>query len=190
MRILIILSIIVFSVFGRSYNRTGLNEDTAYVHGLKYDSTVYTKWFELSDKEDISVIVKVDDSSSAGFSSDSVNFMVFYEIADPTYDTGYSESSERKASDVPIVLDTLTTAGLGDRASTYGTEDSLGIIHKATGWLDTTNVPGWAYWRRTFYPQWGVFIRFGFTGLTGHCNTATPMVVDINRRRFIKVHSD
>lgn len=189
MRTLFIVLSITCVVFSASRNRNSLKEDTLLVSGVQADSSRYSGWLNLSDKEDIAVVVKVDDTTSDGFASDSINFIIGYQVGDPVYDTSYSASNERYARSALIILDTLTTDSLGTAEDGYGYEDSIGVIHEPHGQLDTTNVPGWAVWRRTFYPKWGVFIRFFVVPLSGHSNTVTPIEIAVSRRQYIVVRN-
>lgn len=190
----VILSIVLFcvlSVNGRSRNRNALSEDTSLIADFAGDSTKYTKWFELSDKENIGVIIKFDDTTSSGFSGDSIGIAIYYQLGNPVYDSSNEASNEVKAPWVPIFLDSVTSDSLGKAEDQTGMCDSLGTESVPVGLIDTTNIPGWAYWQMPeFYPRWSVFIRFKLVALAGHCDTATPIEIAVSRRRFIKVHEE
>lgn len=180
---LTIMSIEVGAIAVR--NRNALDTDTAKVDGLTADSTKYTKWLQLTDAEDLSVIVKVDDTTSDGFAGDSIAMIVGYEIGDPVFDSSDEAVNEVVVSDIGVIKDTLLSDSLGK--ASFGYEDSVGVVHRVSGQIDTLEVPGWAVWRRNIYPEWGCFIRFFFIGLEGHCTTATPVEVKLNRRQFVYI---
>ena len=188
---LFILSIImmVMMVDGAARNRNGLSDDTAHVDGLKYGTSVYTRWMVLGDAEDAAVIVKVRDTTVSGFASDSIAMIVGYQVGDPVFDSSNEAGEEKVARSAHYILDTLYTDSLGKAEGSYGWEDGDGVLTFSHGRLDTTNVYGWATWRRGFYPEWGVFIRFFFIPLSGHCNTETPCEVKLSRRQWIYVRN-
>ena len=190
MRTFIILLSIVAVVVGASKNRNALDEDTAIVSGVKAGTSKFSRWMELSDKEDAVLIVKVRDTSVAGYAGDSVAMMVGYQVADPTYDTTYLTKNESYARSALIVKDTILTANYGKKEISYGSEDSTGLVTVSTKTIDTTNTKGWATYRANIYPEFGVFIRFFAIPITGHSHKVTPIEMQLSRRKAIMVRGN
>ena len=93
MRILLVVIMLSFVVNAeRVLNRQGLDEDTSIISDFSVDSTKYTKWFVLTDGEDARVAFKFDDTSSAGFSGDSLAVIVGYQTGMPVFSSCGSDS--------------------------------------------------------------------------------------------------
>jgi hypothetical protein len=168
-------------------NRNALDEDTAIVSTLKSGTSAYSKWMQLSDAEDITVILKMKDTTAAGFASDSFAFVFGYQTGNPVFDSTNLARNEVYSRSPLYVLDTLITDSLGKAEGAYAIEAYDGSITETTGRIDTTNCPVWAVYQRPFYPRWGVFIRFFFVPLTGHNHRVTPIQVKVSRRLYQKV---
>lgn len=167
------------TVHGYNYTETDLN-DTITDFGA--DSVKTTKAFPLSRYEDAAVIVLVDDSSSAGFASDSLAAVLRYQLGYLTLDsaglidTTWQPSRPR--------LDTLLAANLGS-VDDDAYVDSTGALFRATTGFDTTNVPGYAVYSRWFLPEWAPFIRYIISGETGNETTPLQLIIQHSQRLYV-----
>lgn len=143
------------------------------------DSVKHSKAYDLSEYENTRLTIMVDDTSSAGFSGDSINFRVGYSLGVEVLDSGGSRDTIWSAD---IWVDSLATANLG--ATTAGYQDvGAGSYTKAT-WIDTLSIAGYAVWHDIIVPDWAPFIRFSFEGLTGNYTGGHLDLVILPSRRL------
>lgn len=143
---------------------------------------VSTKCFQLSDFEDIRLIVKVNDTATAGFKSDSVGLIVGFQ-------TGIEVLNGNGARDTcfegRVILDTLLASEFG--AVAEGLSGPDGSITILRGGADTSSVTGFAtasYW---FVPEWDGLIRFWVKGLSSNEKTnALKLFLEPRRRIIVK----
>lgn len=171
----------------RVLNRLALDEDTSIITDFSVDSLKYTKWFVLTDEEDIRVIFKFDDTSSAGFSGDSLHIEVGYQTGVPVFDSSENAVNECKLPDEKIILDTVLTDSLGKLELGYGSMSSDGTITRHKGQIDTSSVPGFACLPRWLDPEWDVFIRFWVRGLSDNTGSFVKTRIDVQRRRYVNM---
>jgi hypothetical protein len=158
-------------------NWTGYR-DTSAIHGFKADTTCRSKVFPLSVYEHTTVAVFFNDTTAAGFASDSAVFSYGYELGIPclrttgVVDTAWSPT---------VYVASLTAAAIG--LTTSGTADSTLTTTRINAWADTTQVTGWAYTFTQIVPEGGApLIRYVLTGGVGNCNTALRVMVQNSRR--------
>ena len=126
--------------------------------------TGYTEAFNLSNGEDTRVLLMVDDTSSAGFASDSVNIVWGYQTGSMVINTSNVVDT---LWDDHITIDTCVTDSFG--VSVHGSVASDGSLTREWNQRsDTSSVTGYAVQSRWFIPEWDMVIRFWSTGVTGN----------------------
>lgn len=167
------------------YNWTGYGSDMYddITDSLGAGQVLYSTPFLLSAYEDARIILCVDDTSSAGFASDSV-------VIEWGYQTGsiVLNSSEEIDTlwDDRMIVDTMSAAGYGGPST--GTVSSDGSLTRSWGGGDTTQVSGYACMSRWFIPEWDVLVRFWVNGLTGNeLGTTQEIRYQIRRRNGVNV---
>lgn len=181
MKILIFLAL-VMTAFGADNNYNG-RKDSASVLEFKADSLKYTKNFSLSHGEDVRIVLKVDDTTSAGFASDAVKIQWGYQTGVPCYD---SAGNVDTCYDTRIVIDTMDVDSFGiENLGVAGADLSL---TRTFGPADTSNVTGYAYQSRAIVPEWDALIRFWVQGLAGNEAVSDQVVIfNMFRRTYMSV---
>lgn len=167
-KIIIILFVLTSLVFGQSMNWNGAG-DTATITTcsstvLSYSNTV----FNLSEFENIRIIAQVDDTSSAGFASDSIGVIWGYQSYVRCLDTAGSLDT---CYSPRVIVDTLLTDSLG-KMNLQTLSD--GIATTPTHQIDTLSCAGFAVQSRTFTPEWDVNFRIWAVGV-GDNVTGAPL---------------
>lgn len=170
---------------GAAENNNGWT-DTAIVAAFNSTDLAYTKAFDLGSGEDLAVVIKCNDTSSAGFVADSINFKWGYQLGTPIpratgriVDTLYS----------PVIwVDSVTTANLGKRTAGY--QDSSLVTHTVKGWVDTSMISGWACQASGILPEFSPLIRYAFQGVTGNkVESFVKLQVQQVRRLYVAVRN-
>lgn len=174
-----------FLSYGQS-NYNGWLDTSGITDTLAADSIAYSSSFQLSRHEDIRLLVKVDDTTSAGFAADSVQLRYGYQTGHATLNgSGLRDT----AWDELIILDTLSSDNFG--STTEGSVAFDGTLTRAWGGVDTTNVAGYAYQSRWFVPEWDVYIRFFVYGMAGNnADAALLFYFELKRRLYVHVRED
>lgn len=140
--------------FDRLQNWHGYN-DTMLVWLAKQDTTAYTAPFRLSDFNNFRLVVGADDTSSAGFASDSIHFVWGYQSGCEIQNS--SGNRDTVWDNAIFVVDTFRVTHLGtiDTAQV----DSAGQPGKNLAYIDTGYVSGYATQSRLIQPQWDCLLR-------------------------------
>lgn len=176
-KVLMVVIFLAGVLFG-SENWNGWN-DTSAVSSFRCDSIAYTLAFDIAKYEDIVVMVKADDTSEAGFASDSINFRYGLQGGTQTKDNGGNIDTSWN----PVVwIDSMVLANIG--TVTAGLTD---------GWIDTNNVTGWAYQERrvnavTGY-SWRPLMRYVFEGLSDNI-TGSFLKLQLQHTRRLGTHTN
>jgi hypothetical protein len=183
MRFLAIVLLLAGFSFGAE-NWSGAFDTTWIRDTLGNGEVSYGAADELSDGENARVVVLVNDTSSAGFASDSVNVRWGFQTGMIVFNASGSRDT---AWDERVVVDTLVTASFG--SSSVAVHGSDGIITRT--WskrADTTYVSGFAYQSRLVVPEWDVVVRLWFEGITGN-KQGKPLRLGgvIGRREYTQV---
>jgi len=159
----------------KNWNGTG---DSCRIDGFNGTDLLYGKAFNLTDFEDISMCLKVNDTTSTGFVSDSIWCRWGYQNGRLYLDTtGSIDTSWGNR----IVVDTLVTDSLGKtyvgKITVTGTITDQGMIG------DTLSLLGWATQDRVITPGWSPLIRPWIQGITGNI-VVTPLKVqfEVNQK--------
>lgn len=137
-------------------------QDTARIDSFNALQLLFGRAFPLTEGEDIQIIMKVDDSTQAGFANDSTKFHWGFQTGSLTKDTAGNVDTIFQGEDI-VVLDTCLTDSFG--LSVKSTQASNGVITKTLRGVDTSSVTGWAIQRRWAVPEWGLLIRPWVQGL-------------------------
>lgn len=175
-----------FCVSAAGYNWTGYGSDTYYdiTDSLGTGQVKYSDVFQLSSYEDSRIVLCVDDTSSAGFASDSV-------VIEWGYQTGSivlnSSDDLDTLWDDRIVMDTISTDSAGvARTGTLAADGTLTRYWEQHS--DTSSVSGYMCQSRWFVPEWDVLIRFWVNGLTGNeLGTTQEIRFQLRRRNAVNV---
>ena len=182
-KLILCLSILVLTAQGAIQNQIGYL-DTSKVK-VRSDSLYYSRGYDLSGMEDIRAILLVNDTSAAGFKSDSVNIMWGYQ----TFSVALNSSNvPDTVFDQKIILDTVVTASFGNLPAAYGSAAYDGSTTRSTKLIDTLSVTGYASQSKWFIPEWDEGIRFWFKGITGNKTlTGVKCILTVKRRVYINV---
>ena len=185
MKKLLITLIFAMSAFGSTKNWTGI--DTCAIHGFTGTAIKYSKVFRLTDFEDMRLLVLVDDTSSSGFSGDSVDMNYGYQLGHKTMnDTGGFDTSWQQL----VLLDSIKADSFGLGKTDTSSVDSTGTLFSSSnlGRADTLDVTGWASASTWFVPEWAVFVRFWVNGRGRNVTGSSVQTwLDFQRRLGTKV---
>lgn len=177
--ILMLLCIVAFSYGVENYS--GFDQQSNITDTLGAGDVAYSSVYNLSKWEDIRLVVKCDDTTSAGFASDSVAVFYGYQTATVVLN---SSGGRDTLYDDRIVLDTMLSSEFGTVAD--GSVAASGALTRTWGGADTLSVSGYACQSRWFVPEWDYLIRFFVQGLAGNkAGAALELSVEPKRRVFI-----
>jgi hypothetical protein len=162
-----ILGILLFvSVsFSQTENWSGLKE-VWNVPTFKADSARYSQTFQMSQYENLRITALADDTSEAGFASDSIAFFYWIETGHPVYNAnGKLDTTWMRTS--PILIDTFKIDS-ANCAITYRTLEDEGFYNIPRKKIDTLMVTGFSAQSRNVTPEWDVFYRIGVKGIAGN----------------------
>lgn len=142
-------------------------KDTVAVSDFNADSSGVTKAFDLSRYEDLRVAVYADDSSEAGYDSDSINFAWGIQFGNVVINTSGLRDTTWQGRYTVDTFDILTA---GNLTPNYYNIDSSGYYQKTRLFIDTSNVTGWAVQDRQPFINacrrpWAPLFRFWYIGL-------------------------
>jgi hypothetical protein len=150
---------LVFIVNAESYNW----KSTIFkFKTFRADSTKYTPTFSLSDNENFFVVARVNDTTQAGYASDSVNF--YYGIQYGRITVDYQGNKDTSWSNPWTVIDTVRFAAANFKTPTSNsTVDTLQPLA-----IDTGDVSGLAENIRSIQPYRYQLARIVTVGVTGN----------------------
>lgn len=138
--------------------------DTVRVSGMYASQTVYGLPMNLTDYEDMQIVMKVDDTTGTGFAGDSVAFHWGYQSGCVILNSSGAKDTVWQTMDM-VVLDTCFVDSFG--LMVKGKQAYDGTITKTLKGVDTTSITGWAVQKRWVVPMWDVLIRPWAQGLGG-----------------------
>jgi hypothetical protein len=148
-----------------------LTVGTVYYTAFTPQATSYKYFKDLGKKETFRLIAKVRDIVQAGFSGDSVNFELGYQLGTMTMDTACSSAVlDTSWEEILFVLDTFVvdSFGVGPHYARHSYLDVISMDEATSRAVDTTDVAGFATMQIYFTPQWNYLIRFWIKPLAGH----------------------
>ena len=147
-------------------NYNGFLADTTSITDFSADSLKYGDPFVLSNYENTRITVAFDDTSSAGFASDSVKFYYFIQFGAPILNS--SGKLDTTWDNNPIIIDTVDMLTAANFTTTYSALLSDGTYLETMGIIDSSSVSGYAVSSHCFPLAWNVWARVGVKGLTGN----------------------
>lgn len=186
-----ILIIMLFAVLAIGQVNYSGYKDTALVTDFNADSTGVTRAFELSAYEELRVYALADDTSSAGYASDSIHFHWGIETGNIVLNTSNKKDTTWITRFVVDTFDILTAANMVTQYKVIGTAGTATIT---TLFIDTVNVAGWAVQDRLMFPSitslWAPIYRFWYTGLGNNITGSyVKLVFGQTRRLSLYVHN-
>lgn len=179
-KFLSVLLVAAFFVFGRE-NTTGFLDTAAITDTLTTGTVAYTRCYPLSEYEDMRLLIKVDDTTAAGYAIDTVGIIVGYQTGCIALN---SSGLRDTVYDDLITIDTILSSEFGDVGS--GTLASSGVLTHSWGGADTLSVSGFAVASRWIIPEWDQYIRFWVEGLaSNNQNAPLKLYIEPKRRVFI-----
>ena len=144
-RIMLIMSFVVmWLATSHSHGQENYNgyKDTVIVHGFKATDDSVTKAFDGTVGIGMyRFVVFANDTSSAGFSADSINFVWGVQQGIPVIN---SSGKKDTAWLYKLMVDTFDISTDGNMVVPVVSADSLLEYNKCTKFIDTVNVTGWA----------------------------------------------
>jgi len=179
--VVLLLSAVGFNT-SAAENASGWRDTVGIATKCTTGVLVSTKCFPLSDFEDIRLVVKVNDTATAGFKSDSVGLIIGYQTGIEVLNgSGVRDT----AFESRVILDTLLSSEFG--AVPEGLSNADGSITIAKGGADTSSVTGFATTSYWFVPEWDGLIRFWVKGLSSNEKTnALRLFLEPRRRLWVK----
>lgn len=161
--------VLLLALFAMSFAQLNYQmvSDTSIISGFYSDTTAYSRTYALSQYENLRVDVYADDTTNTGFNGDSIKFWWWIETGHLTvnssdvYDTAWSTIW-------PLSVDTFDILTSANMTVTPSRVLADGTYDYPLKYIDTTNVSGFAYQSRVVVPEWDVYFRIGFEGLTGN----------------------
>jgi hypothetical protein len=160
------------SIYQQSYRVSSFKADT-----VRYGSPII-----VADFENLMIVLKANDTSSAGYASDSIKFVVDWQRG---YVTTNSIGNKDTAWQTPLLLiDTFHVAS----ANFYAVAASVYPDSDVVKSLDSLKVYGYVVMARTFCPQISMIGRPVFIGLAGNDKTRfLDFTYDIIQRKYVRV---
>lgn len=189
MRIKILLALITLALFSYGQeNYNGFLDTTSITDTLMHaDSVAYSAVYGLSKNEDIRLLVKANDTSSAVYATDSVGIFYGYQTGHVTLN---SSGVRDTAWDGEMIIDTMLSSEFGD-GLTGGVIAPSGVLTRLWGGADTLNITGYAYQTRWFVPEWDVLIRYFVRGMDENNKaSAIELILEHKRRIFIPMRNN
>jgi len=164
MRLLILIGILAAAAIAGPDNVSGYG-DTSSVAGFRADSVKYSKWFSLSNYENLVAVCLTNDTGAEGFANDSVYFSWGIQYGDPVLNSnGKQDTAVRNAL---VMIDSMHALS-ANFALKYGSFDSTGTEALGLKGIDTNFVTGFMTQSRSIAPEWHAYCRFFAKGETGN----------------------
>ena len=192
MKSLMVVFLMSSIVFGwsrddKANNWSGIDTGNTVSLYAKYDTIKYSKVMRLSDLEDCRVIVRANDTSNAGFKTDSMAIEWGYQTLCPCKN---SSNADDTCVDQRVAVDTLDSLAMANFAGAVGSVAGDGTITRSTRIADTLMCAGYAVQSRWLPTEWDVYVRFWVKGIGKNKKTvAVPCKIDFQRRQYINVRN-
>ena len=156
MFVLFVLMSVGVCFSNENYTGYGGTEFIDTIDDFRTDSLKYSKAFNLSKYENLRVDVLADDTSSAGFESDSVHFRWGIQTGHPIKNA--SGLLDTSWNPVLIVLDTLNSVA-GTWGPQYAPMGVDGTTNNSFGVIDSLSVTGLMMQSKSPVVDWDVLFR-------------------------------
>ena len=147
--------------------------DTCNIKGVKGTALVYSRGFKLGAWTYQRFDILANDTTAAGFASDSVKFVWGIQTYHPIL--GHTNLSKKYAYGPRVVCDTFDLLSLTLPGVIQIAED--GTFTPPHGAVDTTSLTTYAIQSRNIAPEWDVYYRIWVQGVTGNKNGDSVAVV-------------
>lgn len=185
--ILAVIGLLAASLFATEDNYNGML-DTSNIT-VTYGVISYSKGFPLSQLEDIRVVLKSNDITSAGFKSDSLAIQWGWITYNLCLDSGKLVSRYDTCFDQGVIADTLDLTAML-KTNTFGNSDSTGAVARNHRFADTLHCRGYAVQSKWILPEWDQNIKFWAKGIGDHKDvTPVPAVFEVKRRLYVNVRN-
>jgi hypothetical protein len=180
----VILSVLILSclcsVFGEGIQ--SLFQQSWRVASFKADTVRYGTPIIVSDFENPFIIIKANDTSSAGYGSDSIAFMVLWQRG---YETTNSVGNKDTAWQTPaIFIDSFVVAS-GNFYAIASTVSPDSAVPKS---IDSAKVSGYITMTRSIITEYSPIGRPVFIGTAGNDKTRfLDFTYDIGQRKYVRV---
>ena len=191
---LIAIMILITTSFSGPVSHNGFSEIDSITSAIGRDTVtmVYgNRWFERGGAEDITVLVKVNDTSATGYANDSIKFILGINLGMITTDTTTSKKRIDTAKSIYIDIDTINIANAGTKR-TWALLNA-GLTYTGN-MFDTLDVRGFAtqiipLTGSRLMPSWTHLYRYYAKGMDKNKATV-PLKLYIQncRKLFIIVH--
>jgi hypothetical protein len=173
------LLFIIGSASGQPYNVT---KSVTKIYDFKADSLKLTNPFNLGDNEGLRVTIYANDTSSAGYASDSIVAYWGLQYGDVT--TNYLDQKDTMWVEPTKVIDTFRMATANIKAAnTFTTVDTLDPLA-----ICTTHVSGLAYQSRVIQPYRYPIARIKIKGATGNELTSfLRLRIEVSQPKYNRV---
>jgi hypothetical protein len=186
MKIIVALLLLASCVFAQDANWMGY-KDTSRINTFRADSLKYSKTFPLSAFENVRIDVFANDTSAAGFKSDSIKFVWGIQTGHWAYTTSNTDKPVWVWAP-QVVIDTFNTVDTLKMVLARKVMDSYGTIESQIGYVDTLNFSGFAYQTRNFAPEWDQSFRVWFRGVTGNKKASfVALITQVSRRKSVNI---
>lgn len=138
--------------------------DTCNIKGVTGTALVYSRGFKLGAWTYQRFDILANDTTAAGFASDSVKFV--WGIQTYHAALGHTNLSKKYAYGPRVVCDTFDLLSLSLPVAIQIAED--GTFYPPHGTVDTTSLTTYAIQSRNIAPEWDVYYRIWVQGLTGN----------------------
>jgi len=184
--LLIVLALAIAAQAGAPRNWKGALDTVSIRDTLEEDTLKYSAALPLTDGEDVRVLLKATDTSTAGWASDSLKLFWGYQIGSITRDTGGAQDTVWPLEN-RIAIDTLDVDSFGVGSVGVAEEDGT-LTRYWNRAADTLSVRGYAIQDRWFVPEWDELIRFWAQGLADN-NGDSPIILifELHQRRYVPV---
>jgi len=182
----ILLVLLIAGIVAAQFNYSGYR-DTVAVTAFNADSSGVTRAFELSQFENLRVHAMANDTSSAGYDGDSIQFQWGIQLGDIVINS----SAKRDTTWLEkILVDTFDIMTAGNLVAPVKTTDSLGFVGQARLFIDTSNVTGYAIQSRAVVPYWAPIFRFWYAGIGDNITGSyVRLIFGQTRRQYSVVHN-
>lgn len=184
---LIFILAIVALAAAQTENYSGWR-DTSIITTVAADSLKYGRVQLLSPYDNSFIVTEANDTTAAGYASDSINLIIGYRLGFPIIQSGGKLDtawSYRIAADTMAMYDSTTKANnVITSATATGSTIATGLEVRLSKKIDTTNVTGYAVIVSKIEPAQAPLIQPFVKGLTGNCNTKLKLLVSIQHRLY------
>lgn len=181
-KILLLISILILCIGLKAQPPFNTITKQTKIYDFKADSLKSTDLFYLGDNEGLQVTVFANDTSAAGYASDSIN--AYWGLQYGRITTNYLDQKDTLWIEPMTVIDTFRMAAANIKtANSFTTTDTLNPLA-----ICTTYVSGLAYQSRNIQPYRYPIARIRIKGVTGNELTSfLRLRIDVSQPKYTRV---